>query len=184
VRIIAATNRHLQKEVREGRFRSDLYYRLNVFPISIPPLRNRPEDIMLLAGHFVNKYAALTGKKINHIAASAGRCLLNYSWPGNVRELEHLIERSILLSQGNDNVLREIPLPDASEYTASHTMEQKDAPVKTIYEMERDHILTTIKKCAGKISGKGGAAALLGVPASTLNSKISKLGIAKRDKFS
>ncbi len=112
VRIIAATNRNLEEEVRAGRFRSDLYYRLNVFPINLPPLRDRMEDVELLANFFVAKYSKNTGRNITRISNKAMQQLYSYTWPGNVRELEHLIERSVLMAQ--DNTLREVYLPKAS----------------------------------------------------------------------
>ncbi|MFW0718748.1 sigma 54-interacting transcriptional regulator [Pedobacter sp. N23S346] len=175
VRIIAATNRNLASEVEKGNFRSDLYYRLNVFPISIPRLRDRLEDIPYLAAHFIERIAKKTGRNVNAISKSALNKLMAYPWPGNIRELEHLIERSILLAQGD--ILKEIHLPkiDIAEVT-SHGTEQK---IKTIFENERDHILSILKRCNGKISGPGGAAEILNIPATTLNSKIKKFKIKR-----
>lgn len=175
VRIIAATNRNLASEVEKGNFRSDLYYRLNVFPISIPRLRDRLEDIPYLAAHFIERIAKKTGRNVNAISKSALNKLMAYPWPGNIRELEHLIERSILLAQGD--ILKEIHLPkiDIAEIT-SHGTEQK---IKTIFENERDHILSILKRCNGKISGPGGAAEILNIPATTLNSKIKKFKIKR-----
>lgn len=175
VRIVAATNRNLLKEVEKGNFRSDLYYRLNVFPITVPPLRERTEDIPYLASHFVQSISKKTGRAVNAIAKSALNKLIAYPWPGNIRELEHSIERSILLAQGN--VLKEIHLPriDLSEVTKNGS-EQK---IKTIYENERDHILSILKRCNGKISGTGGAAEILNIPPTTLNSKIKKFKIKR-----
>ncbi|MBT1707612.1 sigma 54-interacting transcriptional regulator [Fulvivirgaceae bacterium PWU5] len=173
VRVIAATNRDLEKEVAEGRFRLDLYYRLNVFPIQLPPLRERKEDIPTLANHFVSYFSRKTGKKITGISAKVLQELQAYRWPGNVRELEHLMERSVLLAKGD--TIRDIVLPDQKE-----TNHATDAPrVKTILENERDHILEVLKKCEGKIWGAGGAAELLNVPPTTLQSKMKKLGIKK-----
>jgi formate hydrogenlyase transcriptional activator len=176
VRIIAATNKNLEKEVAAGNFRSDLYYRLNVFPITLPSLRNRAEDIPVLASHFIERYAKSCGKKISSISQRAQQELITYSWPGNVRELEHLIERSILLSSGP--TLKEIFLPQKG-ITDSAIHLPENERVKTLDDNERDHILNIMIKCKGKISGFGGAAELLGVPPSTLNSKIGKLGITK-----
>jgi len=175
VRIIAATNRNLLKEVEKGNFRADLYYRLNVFPISMPPLRDRLEDIPFLAAHFITRISKKTGRLVNSISKSALNKLMFYPWPGNVRELEHLIERSILLCTGT--VLKEIHLPkiDRSE-TISNGEEQK---IKTIHENEREHILAILKRCKGKISGIGGAAEILKIPATTLNSKIKKFKIKR-----
>jgi transcriptional regulator with GAF, ATPase, and Fis domain len=175
VRIVAATNRNLLKEVEKGNFRSDLYYRINVFPISIPPLRERIEDIPYLVSHFIARIAKKTGRQVNAISKSAVNKLMAYTWPGNIRELEHLIERSILLNQGN--ILKDIHLPkiDWTESVVNGT-EQK---IKTIHENERDHILSILKRCNGKISGAGGAAEVLNIPATTLNSKIKKFKIKR-----
>src|SRR5437870_9282017 len=175
VRIIAATNRNLRKEVNEGRFRMDLYYRLNVFPITVPPLRERRKDIPVLVSHFIARYARKRGKKVTNISHKVLQDLLAYSWPGNVRELEHLIERSILLTTGS--TINEMHLPVIERNDVASTVE--DFHIKTIEENERDHIIKVLIKCNGKISGDGGAAKLLGVPTSTLNSKIKKLGIKK-----
>lgn len=179
VRIIAATNRDLQKEVEEGRFRRDLYYRLNVFPITLPPLRERKEDIPVLVSHFIGKYAKTTGKKITDISGKAIKDLQAYSWPGNVRELEHLIERSILTTNGN--MIKEIHLPinkkDALKNAAAADY------LKTHEENERDYIINVLNKCKGKIFGTGGAAEILNLNVSTLNSKIKKLGIKKEKSF-
>ncbi len=178
VRIIAATNRNLEKEIAEGRFRLDLYYRLHVFPIVLPPLRARKEDIPVLAQHFLSQYSRKIGKNVTEISPKVIRELIAYEWPGNVRELEHLIERSILLT--TDKVIKEIYLPTGMQKIVARVPEE--APIKTMEENERDHILAVLKKCNGKIWGAGGAAELLGVPPTTLNSKLKKLGI-KRGAF-
>ncbi|TCD25631.1 AAA family ATPase [Pedobacter psychrodurus] len=175
VRIVAATNRNLSKEVEKGNFRSDLYYRLNVFPISIPPLRDRLDDIPHLTAFFIERISMKTGRQVNAISKSALNKLMLYPWPGNIRELEHLIERSILLTSGN--ILKEIHLPKIDRNEAvNHTEEQK---IKSIHENERDHILSILKRCKGKISGIGGAAEILNIPATTLNSKIKKFKIKR-----
>lgn len=175
VRILAATNRNLAKEVENGNFRSDLFYRLNVFPITVPPLRERREDILDLALHFIKRFAKKTGKEIKDLSKSVSKTLLDYPWPGNIRELEHLIERSVLLSK--TNIVKEVHLPKIER------MENEDSPkdgkIRTIFENERDHILSILKMCRGKISGKGGAAEILGIPATTLNSKIKKFKIKR-----
>lgn len=175
VRILAATNRNLQKEVAEGRFRSDLYYRLNVFPITIPPLRERQEDIPLLTSSFVERFSRNAGKHISNISSRAMKELQAYTWPGNVRELEHLIERSILLTTGN--TLKDIHLPghEASATEATGSAQ----PLKTLEEMERNHILDVLKCCNGRIYGIGGAAEILGLKRTTLLSKMERLGIKK-----
>ncbi|WP_338872590.1 sigma 54-interacting transcriptional regulator [Spirosoma sp. SC4-14] len=175
VRIIAATNRNLEKEVAEGRFRLDLYYRLNVFPIALPPLRDRKEDIPALVEHFIEKYNQKTGKKITGLSAPVLNTLLTYRWPGNIRELEHLIERSILLTKGT--LIEEVTLPNIGQPGLPTTSDEHR--VKTIDENERDHIIAVLKKCNGRIWGAGGAAEMLNVPPTTLNSKMKKLGIRK-----
>jgi transcriptional regulator with GAF, ATPase, and Fis domain len=179
VRIIAATNRNLKKEVDLGYFRSDLYYRLNVFPIEVPPLRERLEDIPALASFFISRYAKNNGRKIDHISNKVLNDLAGYSWPGNVRELEHVIERSVLLA--TDNTIKEVHLPVVVRKPGPAN--GRDTRFKTIEENERDHILDALKRCNGKVSGYGGAAELLGIPYSTLTSKIRKLGIKKAHYF-
>jgi formate hydrogenlyase transcriptional activator len=174
VRIIAATNRNLLKEVQQGRFRSDLYFRLNVFPITIPPLRERAADIPVLAAYFLSKHAKVGTKTPQNFSARVVKQLSAYSWPGNVRELEHLIERSILLATGP--VINHIFLPVAED---EHNNLLPDTYVKTIDEIERAYIISILKKSNGKIAGIGGAAELLRIPSTTLNSKIKRLNIRK-----
>jgi formate hydrogenlyase transcriptional activator len=178
VRLIAATNRNLEDEVKAGRFRADLYFRLNVFPISLPPLRNRSEDIEPLAHFFVEKYSRNTGRKIKKVAPKVIQQLRSYTWPGNVREMEHLIERSILLT--TDGMLTEVYIPQ-------NTYAEKQEPAylsnRSMEEVERSHIIETLKRCAGKISGTGSAAEVLKIPGNTLHSKMKKLNISKRDYF-
>jgi formate hydrogenlyase transcriptional activator len=176
VRIIAATNRDLDKETAEGRFRSDLYYRLNIFPISLPPLRLRPEDISLLTTHFIQRFSKKMGRQIDKISNNALRELQLYNWPGNIRELEHLIERSILLTTGD--TITSIPLPSPKQHETNQ-VSQEHFFLKTIDENERDHILNMLKYCNGRIAGESGAAQRLGVPTSTLSSKIKRLGIRR-----
>lgn len=177
VRVIAATSRDLEKEISAGRFRLDLYYRLFVFPVSLPPLRERREDIPLLASHFMRHYSRLSNKPIRAISESAMKQLRHYNWPGNIRELQHLIERSILLT--NNDCIEEIVLPSISESIAEVPSGESDYPVKTLEELERDHILSVLKKCNNRISGPNGAAVLLNLPVSTMVSKMKKLGIVK-----
>jgi transcriptional regulator with GAF, ATPase, and Fis domain len=176
VRIIAATNRDLENEVEEGRFRADLYYRLNIFPIDLPSLRNRRFDIPLLVPHFIQKLAPKTGIKISSVSKNALQQLMNYNWPGNIRELEHVIERSMLLA--DDDVIREIHLPVKKENGLKKVTEISFT-AKTIEENEKEHILKTLSYCKGRISGNYGAAEYLGVPPSTLSSKLKRLGIGK-----
>ena len=179
VRIIAATNRDLEEEVKAGRFRSDLFYRLNVFPIKLPPLRDRPEDIAPLANFFVGRYSKNSGRKVNAISPGVIQELKSYLWPGNVRELEHMIERSVLLT--NETVLREVHLPKDRTETKNEVV---DLASRTLEEVERSYIIDIIKRCSGKLSGRGGAADYLDIPATTLHSKIKKLDIQKSEYFS
>lgn len=174
-RIIAATNVDLFKAVQEGRFRSDLYYRLNVFPIQLPPLRERKEDIEQLARHFLRKLAHKTSAKPKQLSKNAVKLLMARDWPGNIRELEHVMERSMLLTKAA--IIKELPLSDA---TGKIPEAGQVADIKTIAENERSHILSVLKHCRGKISGPAGAAKILGVPATTLNSKIKKLNISRK----
>lgn len=176
VRIISATNRDLLEEVEAGRFRTDLFYRLNVFPISLPPLRKRKDDIPLLAQHFLSGFTQRSGRRIEGFSKKVLTDMMKYHWPGNVRELEHLIERQVLLTRGN--IIRELEIPSAAK--AELLGGSEFAVVKTIAENERDHIFSVLKQCNGKISGRDGAAKLLGVPATTLNSKIKRLGLSKK----
>jgi len=176
VRIIAATNRDLEEEVEAGRFRADLYYRLNIFPISLPSLRSRRDDIPLLANHFIQKISKKIGTKITRVSNFALEQITGYDWPGNIRELEHVIERSILLS--DDSILRQIYLPDRRHKDAAKPSEN-GVVVKTIEENERDHIINVLRHCRGKVAGFGGAAEFLGIPPSTLSSKLKRLGIQK-----
>ncbi|MEO6174740.1 MAG: sigma 54-interacting response regulator [Flavobacterium circumlabens] len=178
VRIIAATNCNLEKEVADGRFRLDLYYRLNVFPIQLPPLRERKEDIGLLARHFIAVYSSKTGKNVTEIAESALKSLLSYQWPGNIRELENLIERSILLAK--TDTIEHIPLPAFDEVKINNN--SNEWYFKTIQENEREHIINVLEKCNGRIRGTGGASEILGLPPTTLASRMQKLGI-KRSHF-
>ena len=179
VRVLAATNRSLLSEVAAGRFRSDLYYRLYVFPITVPPLRERIEDIPHLVLHYIRLYAGKHGKEIKNISQKAMRDLMGYNWPGNVRELEHLIERSILLNQGD--VIKKVDLPDGMEKGASAAVSER--PVKTMEENEKEYILFVLKRCNGKVFGKGGAAEALNMHVSTLNSRMRKLGIKKEQSY-
>jgi two-component system response regulator HydG len=179
VRIIAATNHNLEKEVAEGRFRMDLYYRLNVFPITLPPLRERKEDIPFLAIHFVRHFAKTNGRQVEDISADAMIKLAHYDWPGNIRELENLMERSVLLTTGNS--IRDVVMPEPVKKIEING--EANDRMKTIEENEKDHIITALRKCNGKISGGGGAAELLNIHVSTLNSKIRKHGIKKEHYY-
>ncbi|MBF4515540.1 sigma 54-interacting transcriptional regulator [Flavobacterium sp. ANB] len=177
VRIIAATNRDLQLEMQEGRFRKDLFFRLNIFPILVPPLRNRKEDIPELCLFFLNKYAHNCNKKNIGLSANALKSILNYSWPGNIRELEHCLERSILLT--NESTINEVSfLSDNEKIMASNSF--NEFQIKPLKEMEKEYILKVIKMCNGRISGPNGAAVKLEIPSTTLISKMQKLGIKKK----
>lgn len=171
VRIIAATNRNLEKEVADGRFRLDLYYRLNVFPIELPPLKNRKDDILLLANHFLVKFNKANGKGITGFSNKAQQQLLQYNWPGNIRELEHLIERSSLLATSHEIDFIELP-----KETESFT-ETASGELQSLEDMERKHIMQALQASGGKVFGPGGAAEMLKIPPTTLYSKMKKLGI-------
>ena len=174
VRIIAATNRDLKEEIRAGRFREDLYYRLNVFPITMPPLRQRKEDIPLLVDHFVAKFNKKIGKKIDSVSKETVKTLQEYHWPGNVRELESVIERAVITSRGS--ALQVLDLFD----TAPREDEPIEHEVKALALMERNHILQVLRKTGWRISGSNGAALLLGLNPSTLRARIRRLGIARQ----
>ncbi|HEY4286558.1 MAG TPA: sigma-54 dependent transcriptional regulator [Puia sp.] len=176
IRVIAATNLDLEKEVLEGRFRMDLYYRLNVFPIRMPPLRDRKTDIPALAGHFIERFCRQNNLQVKKIAETAMNGLLSYHWPGNIRELQHLLERAVLLTPGD--TINEVDLP----VVAGQKPGPPDRSIKTIKEMEIEHIKSVLQLCNGKIYGPGGAAEILKLPYSTLISRIKKLGI-KTEKY-
>ncbi len=167
VRLVAATNRDLQKMVTESQFRSDLYYRLNVFPIRIPPLRERPEDIPMLVRHFTQKYARRLEKPIQSIPARAMNKLREWHWPGNVRELENFIERAVILSPG---AVLNVPISELNNGSSS-------IGVRAVSTDEREQILRVLKETAGRVGGPNGAAARLGLKRTTLISRMKKLGI-------
>ena len=175
VRIIAATNRNLEEEIASGRFRMDLYYRLNVFPVTLPPLRERKEDIPMLANHFVQVYANKEGKVIRGLTDRVIQDMMNYHWPGNVRELENLMARSVLLARGT-----QISSLNLSASTQKTPVLQDNGNMKTITENERDHILAVLERCDWKIYGQGGAAEILEINSSTLSSRMKKLGIERK----
>jgi DNA-binding NtrC family response regulator len=177
VRVIAATNRILEEEIAAGRFRLDLYYRLNVFPIYLPPLRQRKEDLEPLAMHFLRVHAAQENKAITAFSKSVLRAVTNYSWPGNIREMENLIARSVLMSNGPTIEL--LAIPEATQGRPP----SGDLQPKTIEENERDHILAVLKKCHWRVRGRGGAAEVLDINPSTLYSRLKKLGIEKAIKW-
>ena len=170
VRIVATTNRNLEEEVRKGRFRQDLYYRLNVFPITVPPLRQRKEDIPLMVEAFIERYSRKTGKQITSIPKETMKALQDYPWPGNVRELESIIERAVILCPGP--VLQ---LADKLEISSP----PRSSTVRTLDEAERNQILEILSETRWRIDGKDGAAAILDLNPSTLRARMNKLGIAR-----
>ena len=171
VRVIAATNRDLEREVMEGRFREDLYYRLKVFPIEVPPLRERRDDIPMLVWSFVEKFSREMRKDIRRIPKETMDALVRYHWPGNVRELRNLIEQAFILSQ-EDVLLVRMP----------GTLSPDAVSAQTLEENERQFILRILDKTSWRIKGAGGAASLLSLNPSTLYSKMKKLGIPSRHK--
>jgi formate hydrogenlyase transcriptional activator len=175
VRLIAATNRDLAQMVKERQFRSDLYYRLRVFPIHLAPLRERAGDIPILVHHFVEKHARRMKKRIDTIPPEVMQALEWWQWPGNIRELENLIERAVILSPGQ--VLR-VPV---SELATAEAPEAHPAEISTLDATEREHILRALREAKGVIAGPDGAAARLGLKRTTLNAKMRKLGITRKD---
>ncbi|TAM83059.1 MAG: PAS domain S-box protein [Acidobacteria bacterium] len=171
VRLLAATNRDLEMMVDGGRFRSDLYYRLNVFPIMLPPLRERAGDISLLARYFLEKYSRRMGKKIDSISSEVLHGLSRYSWPGNIRELEHYIERAVILTTG--------PLLQVPPLESKFKKKSKPASANTLADAEREHILRILRETNGIVGGPRGAAARLGLKRTTLASKMQRLGISR-----
>jgi formate hydrogenlyase transcriptional activator len=172
VRLIAATHRDLDRAVRDGQFRADLFYRLNIFPIRVPPLRERPEDIPDLVRHFLHQFNRRMGKRVAQIDADSLRLLTAYAWPGNVRELENLIERAMIVTA--DDTLRInphwLPAPPSTDTTATPA---------GLHELERRSILDALRRSRGRIYGPTGAAALLGVKPTTLYGKMRKHGISR-----
>jgi len=171
VRVIAATNQDLWRMVEEKKFRADLYYRLSVFPISLPPLRERKDDIPLLVEHFVRKFSRQMGKPILEIPHEVMDILRGYHWQGNIRELQNFVERSVLMTQGRVLSPRVAELKLLMQSAVS-------APSQTLSDAERAHILETLKETDWVIGGRGGAAARLGLPRTTLISRMQKLGIS------
>jgi len=167
VRVIAATNQDLWGMVQERKFRADLYYRLNVFPVTLPPLRERIADIPLLAAHFVRKFAERLGKPIHHIPDYVMDALMSYDWPGNIRELQNFIERAVIMTTGTALQPR---LADLIPQTPATT-------VRTLADAERAHIVDTLRETNGVVGGKSGAAARLGLPRTTLIARMQRLGL-------
>ncbi|HLO66420.1 MAG TPA: sigma 54-interacting transcriptional regulator [Holophaga sp.] len=168
VRILAATNRDLQEEMARGRFREDLFYRLNIFPILLPPLRQRREDIPLLAESFVRRFSRAAGREIRHVPAGTLERLVAYGWPGNVRELENVIERAVLTSPG-DTLRVQDRLEPAQALDG--------LPFPTLAQVEREHLRRALERAGGRIDGPGGAAELLDLNPSTLRGRLRKAGV-------
>jgi formate hydrogenlyase transcriptional activator len=171
VRLVAATNRNLIDMVKRNEFRSDLYYRLNVFPVPLPPLRERREDIPALAEHFVEIYARRMDKQIEHIRPETMSALVSYQWPGNIRELQNFIERSVILTSG-----KSLQPPLASLNSAAET---ESFGAITLEDAERDHIRKILEQTRWVVAGPNGAAARLGIKRSTLYFRMQKLGISR-----
>jgi transcriptional regulator with GAF, ATPase, and Fis domain len=175
VRVVAATNRNLEEMVGEGKFREDLYYRLNVFPVHNLPLRERKEDIPLLIDFFLKKYARKVGKNVKEVPKASLNELMKYEFPGNVRELENMVERALILSSTEylnlDTILK----------SGIMKKKKRSGKFQTLDEMQRTYIIKAIKRCNGRISGKDGAAIILGLNDKTLYSRIKKLGIKKTE---
>ncbi len=176
-RLIAATNRDLAAMVEQQKFRADLFYRLNVFPVHVPPLRERPEDIPLLVRHFVQQFARRMGKAVDTIPTETMNVLMRYHWPGNIRELQNLMERAVILTAGS--VLK----PPLNDLHPAQAAQAAPAPARrkleTMEEMERRHILGALEAAGWVISGPRGAAASLVLKRSTLQARMDKLGIRR-----
>jgi formate hydrogenlyase transcriptional activator len=187
VRVVAATNRDLQKAIRESEFRSDLFYRLNVFPVTLPPLRERQGDIPLLVHFFVQKYASRVGRRVESIDVDTMRRLTQYSWPGNIRELENIIERALIL--GNSPVLRmdadvlalEPGLPTSAGMTALSAVAPAADGSADLNTVQREHIVQMLRDTNWVIEGSRGAAHRLGLKPGTLRHRMKKLGIARSE---
>jgi formate hydrogenlyase transcriptional activator len=177
VRLVAATNVDLAQKVAQNQFRTDLFYRLNVFPLSIPPLRERPEDIPLLVRYFAQKYARRMKKPIDNIPVRAMSALTEYHWPGNVRELENFIERAVILSRGTE---LQAPLPELKQRTRPSAVVIRDG-LLTLEHAEREHIVRALGETNWVIGGPEGAAVRLGMKRTTLQSRMRKLGITRQN---
>jgi transcriptional regulator with GAF, ATPase, and Fis domain len=190
VRIIAATNRDISQAVQQAEFRADLYYRLNVFPITIPPLRMRTDDIGPLAAHFLKKYAARMGKDIAPISAELEERLKQYAWPGNVRELQNVIERGVITAR-HGTINLDYALPQTNDSVDNVMAGRRVLPeegevmrISTLHQLERQNMLLALQKAQWRVAGKEGAAQLLGIPPSTLQSRMKVFGIRRPDPTS
>jgi len=180
VRLIAGTNRDLEQEVAASRFRADLYYRLNVFPIRVPPLRERPSDIPLLIRHFLAQFQRKLAKPLRAVTPESLARLERYPWPGNIRELQNVLERACVLSPGPVVEILEELRPSSGRESAPTVPPVAQVAIVTLEEGERIHIRQALAATAGRIHGADGAAALLGINPSTLRSRMKKLGITKQ----
>ncbi|NOT96255.1 MAG: sigma-54-dependent Fis family transcriptional regulator, partial [Nitrospira sp.] len=167
----AATNRDLERLSKSGHYRPDLYYRLNVFPIHLPPLREREGDIPMLVQYFVRKFETNFGKKIDRVPERMMTALQRYPWPGNIRELEHVIERAVILSEG--------PELEPIDWLSSSNGKPGAGKALTLEEMERQHIVDVLEQTSWRVSGEKGAAKILGLNATTLEARMKKLGIER-----
>ncbi len=191
VRVIAATNRNLEEAIKTGRFRSDLFYRLNVFPLEVPPLRERPSDIPKLAKFFLSNYSKKLGKNIDGLAQNTMDRMLNYSWPGNIRELQNVIERAVVLSKSRILDLQHELTPNLTSESANreaskvaegtHATAAPASQLPTMKEIERNHIIAALKMTSGVIEGSNGAAKILHLHPNTLRNRMAKLGIKRSD---
>lgn len=169
VRVLAATNRDLESMVEQGDFREDLFFRLNVFPLECPPLRERKDDIPMLTKHFLEKYSRQNSKQITHLPENTIEALQSYDWPGNIRELQNIIERAVVITTGTELQL--------GNWFSKSTESSRTKQLKTLEKVQSDHIIHVLEQCNGKIEGKNGAAEILGLNPSTLRSRMHKLGI-------
>jgi transcriptional regulator with GAF, ATPase, and Fis domain len=187
VRVIAATNRDLPKAIAAGSFRSDLFFRLNVFPVNVPPLRARAEDIPLLVRFFVQKYGSKIGRRVESIEASAMDRLTRYPWPGNIRELENIVERALILSNSTTlsidaDVLGDtgLPAPAADAQVPHEDHAAASGGAADLNSVQRDHILSTLRSANWVVEGESGAALRLGMKPATLRHRMKKLGISRQ----
>jgi transcriptional regulator with GAF, ATPase, and Fis domain len=171
VRVISATNRDVKEIVAQGMFRSDLFYRLNVFPLVVPPLRERKADIPLLVSFFLSRFGKKLGKEVRGLSQKSMACLASYSWPGNIRELQNVVERAVVIAKG--------PVINVDESMVRSAGPASDSALDTLENIERSHILRALNETAWMVHGKKGAAEILGINPSTLRSRMEKLGIKK-----
>jgi len=181
VRIITATNRNLEKEVAQGKFRADLFFRLNVFPITVPPLRDRADDIPLLVKHFAEKFSKRIGREVKSIKKNDIDLFMKYNWPGNIRELEHVVERAVIISEGPSLNFEKL-FVRGSDFQLSGDLPDKEADFesfKTLVDLEKEHIVNALKIANGKVTGENSASQLLGINGKTLGSKMRKFEIKR-----